>query len=158
MTARLEQLSIAQMTQEDAEEIVGWRYEPPYDFYDGDSDEEDLAALLSAERREGYAFSAKDADGHVVGFFSFGRDARVVVVGLGLRPELTGLGLGTEFVERGLEFARGRFAPTLFRLSVAAFNERAIVVYERAGFVRTREFAHRTNGGVHPFVEMERPA
>jgi ribosomal-protein-alanine N-acetyltransferase len=41
---------------------------------------------------------------------------------------------------------------------VASFNERAIKVYERAGFVTTRAFDHETSGGVYRFLEMTRPA
>ena len=80
------------------------------------------------------------------------------MVGLGLRPDLTGHGLGTSFVEQGLEFGKARFAPKRFRLDVAEFNDRAVKVYERAGFVRTRSFPQQTNGGSYPFLEMERPA
>ena len=37
-------------------------------------------------------------------------------------------------------------------------NKRAIRVYERAGFTALRTFDHETNGGVHRFLEMARPA
>jgi [ribosomal protein S18]-alanine N-acetyltransferase len=56
------------------------------------------------------------------------------------------------------EYARRRFAPKRFTLSVASFNQRAITVYERAGFAPVRVFAHSTNGGEWEFVEMQRPA
>jgi ribosomal-protein-alanine N-acetyltransferase len=72
-------------------------------------------------------------------------------VGLGLRPDLTGRGLGLGFLLAGLEFARRRFAPDSFRLSVATFNE-------RAGFQWVEVFTHHTNGGEHPFLLMTREA
>jgi ribosomal-protein-alanine N-acetyltransferase len=151
------ELRFEQMTQEEAEAVADWRYERPYDFYDARADEEDLALLLSAERRADRTFAAKDGSGEMIGFFTYGREDDAIVVGLGLRPDLTGHGLGVPFVAAGLDFARERFAPRRFRLSVASFNKRAIKVYERAGFVRTRSFDHETNGGVFRFVEMERP-
>ena len=143
------------MSAEEAQEIAAWRYDPPYAFYDADADAGDLALLLSAEHREGRYFSAL-SEVELVGFFGFGTDGGDVIVGLGLRPDLTGRGLGLEFVEAGLDFARERFEPSGFRLSVATFNERAIRVYERAGFVRLRTYDHETNGGVYPFLEMAR--
>src|SRR5688572_17673230 len=140
------------MLQAHAEAIATWRYEPPYSFYDADADADDLALLLDADTRRGRYFAAFGENAALVGFFEFKTDGDEVVIGLGLRPDLTGRGLGLAFVEAGLDFARERFEPTGFRLSVAAFNERAIRVYERAGFVRGRTYDHETAGSVHPFV------
>jgi len=144
------------MDQADAGAIVAWQYEPPYSFYNWTADADDLALLLDLETREGRFFSVVDGDGALVGFFEFRVEATDVVVGLGLRPDLTGRGLGREFVEAGLAFARGRFDPAGFRLSVATFNERAIRVYERCGFQPGRTYDHATNGGIHAFLEMTR--
>ena len=147
------------MNDEEAREISGWRYDPPYDFYDATSDPDDLAELLDPKRRrEGAYYAAFDERGALVGFFQFERKGQIVEVGLGLRPDLTGRKLGLGFMLAGLEFARRHFSPTGFRLSVATFNERAILVYERAGFRRGEVFMHHTNGGDHPFLLMSRGA
>ena len=79
-------------------------------------------------------------------------------VGLGLRPDLTGKGLGHGFLVAGLEFARRSFSPEDFRLAVATVNERAIKVYEGVGFVAGRTYHHETNGGMYELLEMERHA
>jgi len=150
-------LAIRPRSQDEAQEIAAWHYEPPYSFYDASADADDLALLLGVETREGRYFSAF-ADDELVGFFEFQSDGGDVVIGLGLRPDLTGRGLGLEFVEAAMAFARERFGPIAFRLSVATFNRRAIRVYERAGFLPLRTFDHETNGGLHPFLEMTRPA
>jgi ribosomal-protein-alanine N-acetyltransferase len=146
------------MTDEEAQQIAGWRYVTPYDFYDWVSDPDDLAELLDPRRRGEDYFSAFDEEGALVGSFQFKRDGKAVEVGLGLRPELTGKGLGRGFLLAGLDFARGAFAPDIFRLSVATFNERAIKVYEGVGFVHGRTYQHETNGGMYEFLEMERRA
>jgi ribosomal-protein-alanine N-acetyltransferase len=146
------------MTEAEALAITEWHYPPPYSFYDWNADNEDAALLLDGESREGRFFSALDENGELAGFFEFRAKHEEVVIGLGLRPELTGGGLGREFVEAGVAFARDRFGPARFRLSVASFNTRAIKVYERLGFRPTRTFDHETNGGVYRFLEMTRPA
>ena len=146
------------MTDEDAREISHWHYEPPYDFYDATSDQDDLQELLDSERRGDAYFSVFDESGAIVGFFQFEREGKTVDVGLGMRPNLTGKGLGTEFLLAGLEFARERFSPEGFTLSVTTFNERAIRVYERAGFSRGHEYLHHTNGGEYLFLSMAREA
>lgn len=158
MSATVGQMSIAAMSQHEAETIADWTYESPYTFYDWRADTNDLAELLDPELRGDRYFSAHDESGELIGFFSFRPEGDVVGVGLGLRPDLTGRGLGLGYVEAGLVYAQERYAPLRFRLSVAAFNARAISVYERAGFVVTRSFTHETNGGSHAFIEMERTA
>ena len=144
------------MDDTDAREISGWRYEPPYDFYDADADPADLEELLDPERRRDAYFSVLDEDDRIAGLFQFEREGKTVNLGLKLRPDLTGRGLGLEFLLCGLRFARERFGPERFTLSVATFNQRAISVYERAGFRRGENFMHETNGSEHEFLRMER--
>jgi ribosomal-protein-alanine N-acetyltransferase len=88
----------------------------------------------------------------------FKHEGDVVEVGLGLRPDLTGCGLGLSFLLVGLEVARWEYTPARFRLAVVASNGRAICVYERAGFIRSESYMHWTNGGEHSFLRIERPA
>src|SRR5436190_24363547 len=114
-------MRIAQATENDLAEIETWRYEPPYDFYDGDVD-----PLTNPER----FFAARDDDGELVGFYYFEEKGDVLEYGLGLRPDLTGKGQGREFVCAGLEFGCERFTPWQIVRYVAAFNARAIRVYE----------------------------
>jgi len=145
--------------QADAEEIATWRYSGEYAFYDSDADPGDVAELLDADRRAGMYFSARDKHRALVGFFQFKRtESGAVEIGLGLRPELTGRGLGRRFVEEGLEFASQRFGAATFMLAVAAFNTRAIRVYERCGFGEVRRTTRHTGSGDWEFVAMERTA
>jgi ribosomal-protein-alanine N-acetyltransferase len=146
------------MAQADAEAVAGWRYPEPFSFYDWTADEDDLAELLDPDRRGEAYFAVEDDEGELVGYFSFKPDGRTLVIGLGLRPDLTGRGLGGAFVAAGLDYGRERFVPERFSLAVATFNERAIKVYERSGFVRARVYMHRTNGADWEFVEMRRSA
>jgi ribosomal-protein-alanine N-acetyltransferase len=57
-----------------------------------------------------------------------------------------------------MQFARAHYAPTTFILCVAAFNQRAITVYERAGFRKVRRRLRFTSHGPLLFWEMRRPA
>ncbi len=143
------------MTREDAREIAAWHYEPPYDFYDASADSADLAELLEPTGW-GSDYFAADSDGALAGYFHFKPLDESVEIGLGLRPDLTGRGLGCDFVEAGMAFARDRFSPARFTLAVATFNLRAISVYERAGFTAERQVLRETNGGQFQFVEMSR--
>jgi ribosomal-protein-alanine N-acetyltransferase len=62
---------------------------------------------------------------------------------------------GDRFLLASLEFARRRFS---FTLSLATFNERAILVYERAGFSRYTVYKHDTNGGEYLILSIAREA
>jgi [ribosomal protein S18]-alanine N-acetyltransferase len=135
------------ITPGDARAISRWRYDEPYSIYDGDP--ASVGTLL--QPRFSY-HSVHDERGDLVGYFCFGEDARVAAgrrlyeresaldVGLGMRPDLTGRGLGEEFLRSGLRFAREAYSPPAFRLTVATFNRRAIRVYERTGFETVETF------------------
>src|SRR5215475_7701226 len=94
------------MTEDDAAAISTWRYPPPYDFYDPGEDEDDLNELLDPVRREAEYSTAVDESGDIIGFAQLTVDGDSVEIGLGLRPDLTGRGLGEDFVEAVLQLAR----------------------------------------------------
>jgi RimJ/RimL family protein N-acetyltransferase len=140
-------MKVEPMTAADLADLATWRYEPPYDFYDGDLEEP-----LNLERY----FAVRDDDEHVIGFYYYELVGDVLDYGLGLRPGLPGRGLGLDFFRTGLEFGRERYRPRLIRLHVAAFNERAIKVYERAGFSEVgRHMRSFERFGEVEFITME---
>lgn len=148
------EFAVRPMMATDAEQIAAWHYDGEYAFYDMANDPEDLAELMEPRSWENTYFAVDDDAGGLVGFFCFTCEGSTVELGLGLRPDLTGKGLGQDFLEAGLRFARDRFSARSFRLSVATFNQRAIRVYTRAGFRPVRVYRRRTNGGEFDFLEM----
>jgi [ribosomal protein S18]-alanine N-acetyltransferase len=155
------------ITREDARAISCWRYEGPYAIYDGDPTSVDV--LL---RPRYFYHSVYDERGDLAGYFCFGEDAQVLTgsrlgvyeresaldIGLGMRPDLTGRGLGEGFVRAGLRFARETYSPPAFRLTVATFNRRAIRVYERAGFETVETFGVPTRGCAKEWLLMKQSA
>ena len=146
------------MTVAYAEQIAQWRYPGIYAFYNLDQDPEDRDDFLDPRQWQDRCYAVLGERDALTGFFVFEREDEAITLGLGLRPDLTGKGLGASFVEAGLRFARRSLRPEAFRLSVATFNRRAIRVYERVGFTSGRVFRQETNGGTHEFVEMESAA
>ena len=148
---------IRPMTAGDAHAIAGWRYPGIYAFYDADADPSDLAELLDPSGWGTRYFAADDGAGALAGHFAFKLDEDgAAEIGLGLRPDLTGRGLGGAFLHAGLRYAAQALGATSFVLAVAAFNGRAITVYERAGFSERERYVHATNGALHDFIRMTR--
>jgi ribosomal-protein-alanine N-acetyltransferase len=148
---------IRPMLAADAQAIAAWRYPGEYSFYDADADADDLAELLDPAEWGHRYFAADEMAGHqLAGLLVVKLTGRSAEIGLGLRPDLTGRGLGESFVSACLRFAAVELGAESYTLAVAAFNHRAITVYERAGFRQVDRFEHVTNGGLHPFVLMAR--
>lgn len=139
-----EKYYVVEMSQEYANCIVQWCYDGGYSFYDHEG--EDPTSYM-----DGTHYVCIDEYGSLIGYFCFGADARIptveknvydndfVDIGLGLKPDLCGKGFGFLFIKLGLTFAQKYLGYQKFRLSVAAFNERAVKVYLRAGFCIDRE-------------------
>lgn len=148
----------------DARQVSRWRYEGVYAFYNQDALPMLTVALFRAPLRvtgfEAFVVfddAVTEGDSRI-GIFTFIRRVETVEIGLALRPDLTGRGLGLAFVEAGMDFARTRYAPTRFTLDVADFNARARRVYERAGFRAAGTFTRSTRDGPRVFLAMNRPA
>jgi ribosomal-protein-alanine N-acetyltransferase len=132
------------LTLEDARTICRWQYPAPLDLYNAT----DVDAFLEPQNHY-HAVLRGDA---LAGFFCLGADARVpggkysssgTDLGLGMRPELTGQGLGRTFFRVILEATQAAGVVRPLRLTVAAFNERAIHLYEAFGFRVERHFTSR---------------
>ncbi|KGI86558.1 acetyltransferase [Exiguobacterium mexicanum] len=147
----------AVLTQPQAETIAyTWHYEGDYAFYDMEANQDDLAEFLDVEQREQSVF-AITSDEELVGFVSVAQaDAETVDIGLGMKPDLTGNGSGRAFVTSILDFVKATYSSHRITLSVAAFNVRAIRVYETCGFTQTGSFPQPTNGSTFTFIQMER--
>lgn len=133
--------------------ILSWRYESPYDIYDLDSaGEEEIKFFLDSQN--GY-YSLTDEQGELVAYCCFGLEGQVpggdygadaLDIGLGMRPDLTGQGRGYLFVKAVLDFGRKSFNPTAFRVTIAEFNQRALRVWQRAGFRPVQMFQRKPDG------------
>jgi [ribosomal protein S18]-alanine N-acetyltransferase len=150
---------VVEWTEGHGHEVAPWRYEPPYDFYDLASDPGDAAAMRDPAQADHYRAVRENGHGRLDAFWHFDWHGDAVEVGIGLRPELTGRGRGESLLHAQLAYAADRWAPTTFRLFVAAWNERAIRLYGRVGFREvTRETRRFELAGEHEFLRMERPA
>ena len=148
---------IRDMNESYAEQILNWRYAPPYDFYNNTLNPETLKELL-----EGSYYIVLDED-KLVGFFCIGNSAKVPIgnqfgaysenlidIGIGMKPELTGQGYGFTFFSLILDHIQEQFKDAPIRLTVATFNRRAIHLYEKLGFVKKMQF----NKGQTTFITM----
>lgn len=137
-----------------------WRYPPEYAIYDLGAPELVFSALFRAPLRLAGVYGlavAAPADPFVSVFSLIYRGADVEL-GVGMRPDLMGHGLGLDLMSQGMDYARHLLHPETFSLDVATFNVRAITVYERAGFLHgpTRPFI--AHGKRYTSMRMTRPA
>jgi len=137
-------LEVKELTQNDAVDILSWKYEAPYDYYNAILTPDAMIALLGPTYH-----AVKDTENKLVGFFCTGKAARTeagysvgaygedcIDIGIGLRPDLTGKGFGSVFFHFVLKYVRENQANQPVRLTVACFNKRAIHLYEKFGFVK----------------------
>ena len=89
----MQRFILQKLDQISAEEIAQWHYEEPYSFYDMDQDPDDLEGFLNPKNWPNSHFAVRDEDGELVGFFVFETMKGMLDIGLGLRPDLTGIGL-----------------------------------------------------------------
>lgn len=140
-------LNFQPLTLETAKLIITWVYEPPYDIYGYRQRNQNSALeyLTTPANRFFGAFNKNE----LVGFRSFGEDGRVsggdydgrfLDTGGGLRPDLTGRGLGQSTIAQGLHLGAATYGTHRFRVTIASFNLRAQKTCQRLGFKVTQQF------------------
>jgi ribosomal-protein-alanine N-acetyltransferase len=147
------------MNQKYASDIVSnWNYDYIYSFYDMAADEDDLRIFMDTKNWHNIIRAVLNENDELVGWASFYTENDEVWLSLGLRPDLTGQGLGAEFVSECVRYATSHYSPIndTIKLAVALFNQRAIKVYQRAGFLETNRTVRNTHIGQVDFIEMEK--
>ncbi|MBW7455479.1 GNAT family N-acetyltransferase [Paenibacillus sepulcri] len=149
-TANNSSFTVTALSPQQAEELCSWRYEPPFDFYNWSSWEVMLQLGLEfgdPEIREKQYCAVVDADGELIGFIQFFPLLGVTRIGLGMRPDLCGHGLGLQFLQTIIAEGISRAPEDILDLEVHVWNLRAIRTYEKAGFVITDTYIRRTVDG-----------
>ena len=140
------ELLIRPVTGADIRDFALWRHEAPYDVYDITHPVDEAVEYFLQPSTGCHVI---EADGELAGFITFGADARVpggdysdpaLDIGLGIKPELTGRGLGGAFVEAVIAFARASFGVTPLRVTIAMGNKRAVRVWSGRGFNEIQRF------------------
>ena len=153
------------MNEPNARTALSWRYAPPYDFYNHDPAKLDELIFSSFLNPAYHYYSVFDERDILIAFRCFGEDAQVpggdysadaLDMGGGLRPDLTGRGLGPQILRAAMDFARAEYSPRAFRATIAEFNLRAQRACERVGYVFAQRFVAAHNG--IPFVILIRSA
>ncbi|WP_253905416.1 GNAT family N-acetyltransferase [Bacillus sp. THAF10] len=151
-------LIFKEMTKEHAENILMWKYEIPYDFYNNDVTEENIFEMMNGNYR-----CFLNEEDEIIGFFCIGEAARVPAghplgiykevatdIGLGMNPKLVGKGHGVLFCQHVLDQVQKIELGSPLRLTVASFNKRATHLYEELGFKKKDTF-HK---GTVEFITM----
>jgi ribosomal-protein-alanine N-acetyltransferase len=147
------------MNKEYAYEIAyNWKYDGLYSFYDMTADEDDLKEFLNENSWQGQYFAVLNDISELIGYYSFIFEGGIMWIGLGLKPQLTGIKIGTDFVISGINFGVKKFDynQSCIMLAVAEFNKRAIKVYEKIGFKFEEKYIQKANGGEFEFIKMKK--
>lgn len=138
------------MEEKHAAQICEWVYDPPYDIYGWPSwkqmKKDEIEFGDPVLRTEQY-LSIVDGSAALIGFAQLFPMSGVTRIGLGLRPDLCGQGLGPSFSRFIAEEAKRRQPLNEIDLEVAAWNKRAIRAYEQAGFRITDTYSRLTPAG-----------
>ena len=133
-----------------------WKYDGAYSFYDMTADLEDYEEFIDEGLRNANDHYQAIADGGLAGFFCVVQDGPVIEIGLGLRPDLCGNGVGKGFVNQVVSFIGAHYQFDKLVMHVAAFNQRAVKVYRRCGFRDVKVIQQSSNGGIYEFLVMEK--
>lgn len=146
-------------TEGDAKALCAWRYFPPdheYDMPDWDTICREQWALADPTRRAAEFHALREDSGALAGFFRLVPAADAVTLGMGLRPDLCGKGLGAQLVAEACACCARLYPSLSLRLEVRAWNQRAIRCYQAAGFREYATLSRTTPAGQREFLELRR--
>jgi ribosomal-protein-alanine N-acetyltransferase len=130
------QFKFKPIDEEYANIVVKWKYEGAYSVYDIEHNKSDIEGIMNSVNYD--CFIALDEAQNPLGFLECALDdEQILEISNFLRPDLTGRGIGSDFISSCIDFVMEYYGydGTHIKLFVESFNKRAIKVYERVGFV-----------------------
>ena len=151
---KIKKYEFRRVLEKDVEDILTWKYEGIYSFFDNDLSEGKINYIKSFPTDDN-AYAIYDEKNQLVGNCALYLNDKVSF-SIQMRPNLTSKGMGKEFLEAFLEFAKEKYNLKNIELSVLKFNERAIRLYKSLDFKVTDEFMGKTVKGEMEFIKMEK--
>ena len=157
------ELTIRAASEADVRDFAKWRYEAPFEVYSITDPVDEAVEYFLRPTTRCHVIESGD---ELAGFITFGSDGQVpggdytapaTDIGLGIRPDLTGRGLGAGFVAAVVAYAEEAFGPDPLRVTIATANVRARKVWAGLGFTETQRFQSSQRVlGTNEFAVLER--
>ena len=136
------------ITDPEGREALSWCYPPPYDLYNprGPVADEQVAMLLSSDSPQ---WAVRDESDNLIGVIGTGVESQVpggdyaepaIDIGIHLRPECCGKGLGKQVVAAFIAFLEASSGPSAYRATIAGFNQRSLKTFLALGFTEASRF------------------
>ena len=140
--------------EKSAREFLMWHYETPYDIYNCPHEDVEKYIQYNIDPANN-VYAIFDQAGQLIAYCSYGKDAQVpggdysenaLDIGMMVKPELTGRGMGSSFAREVIQNGLHKYTANKLRVTIAAFNKRAIRTWEKNGFQHKQNFKRRGNG------------
>lgn len=150
-------IKLAPLTEEHGKEICQWSYEEPYSVYNY-IDWNTMVTLgwgiTQKEKREKEFLAVVDEKKELFGYIRLIEERDAIMIGIGLRPDLCGKGIGQQVMMLLKEESMKRYGNKKIILEVRSFNIRAINCYKKVGFTETDRYIKNTPKGEAEFIKM----
>lgn len=140
-----------------AKEVCKWRYQGLYSVYnlsDWEVVVSNCWALASESEREAHFVSISQND-ELIGFGRIHHIDNKIMLGIGLKPDLCGVGYGAKAMGLLIAEAKKRYPNTEIGLEVRRFNQRAKKCYEFVGFKVKNRYMKETIEGYIDYEYMK---
>jgi len=165
----MEKYTVSILTEQNAREICSWRYPDEYSVYnfsDWETVLENGWDLSIKEKRDAEYVAVLQMEELIqtdelnlkVVLIAYGRISTIhntTYIGIGLKPECCGLGLGTDIMNLLIDTAKERMPNKIIAVEVREFNKRALVCYKKIGFVEKDRYRKQTLMGEDEFIYLE---
>lgn len=151
-------LKLTDFSEEHARKICRWRYSGEYSVYnypDWNMVVSQNWGITIKEKRKNEFMAVVNEMDSFCGYIRLINQNDCILIGVGLKPELCGIGLGNTLMYLLKMECKKRYNNKKIVLEVRCFNERAIKCYKKAGFNIAGTYEKSTLSGKDKFFNME---